>query len=187
MGQMAVKAVKARMQQSVTGKVTSPSHAQSGFTLIELLVVLAIVGIIASVGVISLNTNEQAHARSISAKLQGAIQSSYDVASFRQRLVLLVPETTSENFTLSAYEWIDQQWLRSESLQPLLLEDEAELSWQTENLVNPFLKLPAAGWLFWPSGEVSSGWIQWQINEEAQPYRLSWDESMQFDYGIEQP
>jgi len=187
MGQMAVKVVKARMQQSVTGNVTSPSYSQTGFTLIELLVVLAIVGIIASVGVLSLNTNEQAHARSISAKLQGAIQSSYDVASFRQRLVLLVPETTSENFTLSAYEWIDQQWLRSESLKPLLLEGEAEFSWQTENLVNPLLKLPAEGWLFWPSGEVSSGWIQWQINEETQPYQLSWDESMQFDYGIKQP
>jgi len=167
----------------------SAVRAQAGFTLIELLVVLVIMAVMAAVGVMSLSPNEQAQARALSAKLQGAVQSAYDQASFQQRLILLAPVVSEEQVSLQAWQWRDDAWQQAEGLRELSLPGEFDYQWQLPELAeqNQNFKPPQPGWLFWPSGELSAGSVSWSSPRQRfdnEVYRLSWDEALNFEHRL---
>ncbi len=159
----------------------SPS-AESGFTLIEVMVVVVIISIVLSVGMLSLNQNEQNQLRAQTIKVKSLLEFVSDLSAFDQKMYLVVPEATG----LTAYRSVKGVWEPSSKVDAMSWVVEAE--WQTEPSAVQRYELPKSGWVFWPSGEVTPGSItlmtlsqKLQQQEVIEPLVIQWNVFLQFD------
>lgn len=156
---------------------------QSGFTLIELMIVVVIVGIVAGIGVMSLGANDGAKSRQTAKQVQGLLQSAYDQASFKQQVVLVYPDESSEPVTLRSLVW-NNAWNKNEHLNDLPLAEGFQYRWEMPESSQASFPIPTKGWLFWPSGETTAGSLIWQaeVGKFKQESILSWTAAMKFDF-----
>ncbi len=153
-------------------------ETQKGFTLIELMVVVVIMAVVVSVGVVSLGSFNQNLTATEQAKLQSYLKQVSDEAAFKQRLYLLVPDESG----LSLYAKINFQWQAEQSIEKFAWHEGFEASWQLDETMVRQQQLPQAGWLFWPSGEVTPGLIKLDMADQNENQTLSveWDQWLDF-------
>jgi len=127
-----------------------------GFTLIELMVVLVVIAVLIGAATQAFRFGGGDHLRAEAAKIRGLLVTLSDQSSFQGKTFLLTPaEKGLEAWQLEKGEWqvanqiAEHQWL-----------EEFEYRWQVDERLKPRWKLPAEGWLFWPSGEVTEGTIE---------------------------
>ena len=153
------------------------SH-QQGFTLIELMVVVVIVAVVVSVGILSLGRVNQDLASVQKAKVESFLKQVADEAAFKQSLLLVAPDEKGLNLYIKK----NFQWQSYSGLETIQWHENFHVDWNLDaNLVRQF-KLPASGWLMWPSGEVTPGEIRMESKseDEAQWVVLRWDQGMVF-------
>lgn len=155
------------------------ARAQKGFTLIELMVVLVIVAVLLSAMTQSFKFGSSDELRSEQAKIRGLLVNLQDQASFSgQPLLLTVDQKGMQTWQFSKGDWqpanrfADYRW-----------PEGVKVDWQFNELETQQRNLPAGGWLFWPSGEVSAGKIALSIEENRQEVLrvLEWNGVLEFD------
>lgn len=159
---------------------------QRGFTLIELMVVVVIMAIVASVGVMSLGGQTQTQLDTEERRFIAAFSWVRDQSTLKQKLFLLAPSEQG----LRAYFMSRGKWQEAKQFQSLSWPQGWQISWQGEQSGEQVLpQAPADGWLVWPSGDVSPGQIEWQVQgqskafksaEEARQRSLTWNGVLSF-------
>lgn len=153
---------------------------QRGFTLIELIVVLVIMGVVVSVGVISLGSFNQDLAENQRANIQSLLQQVADQSAFSQKLFLITPDESG----LTTYWLKDKKWQVADTLSAMPWQAGFKVDWDVDENLTSQQKLPDPGWLFWPSGEVIPGEIVLtgvSDNSTSLVVTLSWNEALEFE------
>ncbi len=155
---------------------------EHGFTLIEVMVVVVIISIVLSVGMLSLNQNEQNQLRAQTIKVKSFLGFVSDLSALDQKMYLVVPDTTG----LAVYRSVKGVWESSTKISAISWVVEAD--WQTEPSAVQRYELPKPGWVFWPSGEVTPGSItlmtlsqKLQQQEVIEPQVIQWNVFLQFE------
>ena len=157
---------------------------QAGFTLIELMVVVVIMAVVVAVGILSLGRLNQDRLQTEQAKIESLLQQVMDEATFKQKLVLMVPDEQGLQF----FSQNNYQWQKDSKLSPIKWNANFTIDWDIDNTLISQQSLPKAdgrslqGWLFWPSGEVVAGEITLTMIEQNQETSTSiiWNERLQF-------
>lgn len=170
------------MHSKLLKQLARNPSAENGFTLIEVMVVVVIISIVLSVGMLSLNQNEQNQLRAQTIKVKSLLEFVSDLSALEQKMYLVVPETTG----LTTYRSVKGVWEPSSKVSAMSWVVEAE--WQTEPSVVQRYELPKPGWVFWPSGEVTHGSItlmtlsqKLQQQKVIEPLMIQWNVFLQFD------
>lgn len=152
---------------------------QSGFTLIELMVVLVVVAVLLSAMTQSFKFGKSDELRSEQAKLRGLLLNLRDQASFSGVPRLL----SADKQGLQTWQWSQGQWQVDDTFKDYAWPEDVEVDWQFNEFEKQQRNLPAGGWFFWPSGEVSAGKIALTIEENEQDILrvLEWNEVLEFD------
>lgn len=164
---------------SVQVKPYSRFSKQQGFTLIELMVVVVIVAVVVSVGVLSLGRVNSDIGMVQKTKIESFLKQVSDEAAFKQRLLLLSPTEKG----LELYQKSNFKWQRYSELETLPWHESFEVDWQLNDVLAQQQNLPAKGWLFWPSGDVSEGTIELSNTAETEVNEIviQWNSLLQFD------
>ncbi len=151
---------------------------EKGFTLIELMVVLVVVAILLSAMTQSFRFGSSDELRSEQAKLRGLLLNVSDLAVFEGKPYLLTPDQKG----LQVWKWSSGEWRAQTKIADYEWPENIEPTWQLETKVPNYLQLPAEGWLFWPSGEVSDGKIELIVEEKEQEVSryLEWNRLLEF-------
>lgn len=147
---------------------------QSGFTLIELMVVLVIVGVLLSATVISIKPSESGKMRKQTAAFKGLMQAVCDQSAFDQHIYVMMP--TEKGIDVSYLS--KQKWTAVERFNKFQWVDGIEVDWQLSAEQAKKDKLPAPGWMCWPSGEIKKGQITFQFDSLKETVR--WNSLRQF-------
>jgi len=151
---------------------------QQGFTLIELMVVIVILAILLSTAIMSLKPNEAAELRQQTIAFKGVLISICDKSAFDQHIYALIPDKKGVSVKrLSKSEWqdVDLNGINSESSN---WHEAIKVNWQLNEEIAKSNGLKKAGWMCWPSGEVSKGSISFKLNKLSNI--LEWDEILDF-------
>ena len=143
------------------------SEKQQGFTLIELMVVVVIMSVIISVTVLSLSPSEQARVTSQANKIKSYMSLVRDQSAFERKLYLVAPDQSG----LTPYVMQQGRWQLAETLEKLSWLEGIQADWELDSSMAQKQQLPKAGWMFWPSGEVVSGEIHFNLGENFPPSR----------------
>ena len=146
------------------------------------MVVVIIISIVLTVGMLSLNQNEQNQLRTQTIKVKSLLAFVSDLSAFDQQMYLIVPEETG----LSVFHSVKGVWEPSSKVGAMSWVVEA--NWQTEPTAVQRYELPKPGWVFWPSGEVTPGSItlmtlsqRMQQQEDNVPAMIQWNVFLQFE------
>jgi general secretion pathway protein H len=160
---------------------SSKLNFQRGFTLIELMVVLVIMGVVVSVGVISLGSFNQDLAENQRAIIGSYLQQVSDESAFNQRLFLVTPDEDG----LMTYWFKDNQWQVTNDIEKLPWQKGLNVDWDIDETLAKQQQLPNPGWLFWPTGEVTPGQIELkgmsEDTNESIVINLIWNEALEFE------
>lgn len=157
---------------------TSNRPVEKGFTLIELMVVLVVVAILLSAMTQSFRFGSSDQLRSEQAKLRGLIMNVADLAVFEGKPYLLTPDQKG----LQVWQWSSGTWRAQTNIEDYEWPENIDSTWQLEVKAPNYLKLPAEGWLFWPSGEVTAGKIELIVEDKEQEVSryLEWNRLLDF-------
>jgi len=138
--------------------------AQSGFTLIELMVVLVVMAVVVSVGIMSFASLNQDAVSSQKNRIQQYLKQVSDEAAFKQKLLLVIPDEKG----LTAYSKVNVEWQADAAVESYRWPEHLNAEWVLDETLVERQRLPGAGWMFWPNGDVVEGKIVLQMKADRE-------------------
>lgn len=156
----------------------------SGFTLIELMVVLVIIAVLLSAMTQAFRFGKGDQLRAEEAKIRGLLVTLNDQASFDGKPYLLSPMEEG----LKAWVFRAGEWQVAEAIADHKWQESLEYRWQLDQQLKQRRQLPVEGWVFWPSGEVSEGFIGIEAQESGEDSIISrwieWNGVLEFSDSV---
>lgn len=145
------------------------------------MVVLVVVAILLSAMTESFRFGNSDQLRSEQAKVRGLLMNISDLAVFEGRPYLLTPDQDG----LQSWVWSQGQWRAQTEIADYRWPEDLEVTWQLAPQTVAYFRLPAEGWLFWPSGEVTQGQIELIVMDKEQEIRrqVTWNPVLNFSDG----
>lgn len=148
---------------------------QRGFTLIELLVVVVVLAVVLSAATLAFRPGDGALVNQQVAKLKGALQQTCDQATFEQKVHALIPSAKG----LEMLQLVKGKWQASPVAKSMEWQKSIKVSWQANQSIAEKYKLPSAGWICWPSGEILPGLALFSLPESKM--ELRWTPVLKFE------